>query len=275
MGSRRAAFGCALALLAGCEALFPLDDLGGGRATDAGTSDGAPPPPSDAAPPDVAEAASDAGADADACRGYCACLVPQPSFCDDFDEGGLTAWSTPDTTDGGTVMVVAGAAVSPPNVLRVEVPTVDAGGARASVRKSFGATTTTLRLEVDVFATDWTDDQMIAFDVDANYGVGLVFSAAKVGVFEENGPTQTFNYLSGATPPPTNAWTHVVVDLRLGANPTISLSYGDPDGGATVYTAGIGAPSKGAPTFELGAIYIQSSPTGWRATFDNVVLRYQ
>jgi hypothetical protein len=280
MAERRWAFVCALALLVGCEALFPLDDLGGPRpALDGGGYADTGARPADATTdalraPDAAEAATDAGVDVapDACAGFCPCLVPAPSFCDDFEEGDLRAWSTI-TARGGTASVVADASVSPPRSLRIDIPPVDAGG-RGYVQKDFSVTTMTqLRLEFDMSSPQWTDDQAVAFEVANDYSVALVFSDQRVGVFEEVDGGQVFNPLGPAIAP--NVWQHVVIVVRLGATPTISLSYGDPDAGAAVYTQSIQAPALGKPTFDLGGVYIQNSPMGWHANFDNVTLRFQ
>jgi hypothetical protein len=283
MPSRRAAVVCALALVAGCEAFFPLDDLGPGAASDAGPDATQPDAPSgvDAKVPTdspvVNEAATEASADAGPppC-GFCDCFQADASFCDDFERGDLSKWTTKDSNKGGVASVVTDASVSPTHALHAEVPPVDSGG-RGSVHKDFpGVQTSDLTLEFDVNPRALTDDQIISFGLSATKSVALVFSPNAVGVFEENDSVQNFTQVLGAQSLTPDVWQHLVIRLQLGGVDTIDFTYGA-DAGATTYNQPltiVNVPS-GEPAFDLGAVFIQSSPNGWGASFDNVVLRYK
>jgi hypothetical protein len=236
MGLRGAAVACAV-FVAGCEALFPLHELG-------------------------------------PCEGYCDCLEPKAAFCDDFERGDLGAWTRTDTARQGAVTLVNDVSVSPTHALHVEVPAVDTGG-RASLHKDFpNVQANQLTIEFDVNPRLLSDDQILSFQLSAGYSAALVFSQAEVGAFEKNDAAQNYAKVDGAPTLTVGAWQHVVVTLRLDQK-TIAVRYGADPGGRTFAHPLATNLTVGEPSFDLGAVFVQNSPDGWSASFDNVVLRYE
>jgi hypothetical protein len=223
------------------------------------------------------EDASDAGAvDApSACdAGFCACLSPPPTFCDDFDHGTLGArWTAPVANPmPGASLTLDSNAVSSPNALRVIFPR-SAGGGAIALAEEFSQTFQEARLEFDVFAPDgFTDDQVAAFRIGGSYTVSLVFLSDGAKAFEE--PSEVPTSL-GAPSPPAGVWTHVTLIFRLpGSGPGLfRLSYGNPDAGAAVYDLPIRTAVSGTLRLAFGGVYVQDSPNGWTSNFDDVVLR--
>src|SRR5262249_17762655 len=121
-----------------------------------------------------------------------------------------------------------------------------------------------------------TDDQIMSFDLSQGTSVALVFSSNVVGVFEENAGAQNFTQVPVAPSLTPGVWQHVAITVQLAGVDTIAFRYGT-DAGAKTYSQPltlINVPT-GEPAFDLGAVFIQSSPSGWGASFDNVVLRYK
>ncbi len=213
--------------------------------------------------------------------GYCACLVPKPTFCDDFDEGSLGAlWDgTPSCATGSSLAADSDASRSPPSSLLVSFPFVGATGAECYLATNLDGPFAEARLEFDLLAPDgFTNDQIAAFQLASGYSIGLAISADQVSSFEEPSGSNGSDVVLGLAVPATATWSHVTIivhpsDPEAGAG-FFQLSYGNPDAGAAVDEHAIrtGEGQTTQPQLQLGGVYVYDSPAGWRANFDNVVL---
>jgi len=274
-------------LVGSCSLLTSLDGLSGpdspgadaGDAGDAGsdTSDG-----------DVDDGLPDAPfetSDGPAIR-FCDTVTPPPAFCADFDGANAKAedgWSGHEEGGGATSSLDHDVFHSGPASLGVHVPPIpDGGWAKADlVRAAAGAAAET-SLTFDFRADTYTDSNVggiaLAGDGSASpYSASLVFGSGYASLMEEaaeDGGPYFYTTLPGA--PPLGQWTTVTlivhsVDRGAGTDGWVTVEY---DGAVVLDKHPITTKTAfGVPTITLGAAYVQNSPTGWAANFDNVVIR--
>jgi hypothetical protein len=129
------------------------------------------------------------------------------------------------------------------------------------------------RLEFDMIAPlGFTHNEVVSFNFDSGDAVSFGFRPTEVYA-DDIRQTVVF----GAPVPRTGAWFHVTLILQFadsasGAPGFLRLSFGDPDAGAPYWDRPITWSATGL-ALDLGATYVDGSPDGWSANFDNVVLR--
>jgi hypothetical protein len=159
----------------------------------------------------TADGSNDAasGADADATTlGYCASLAPQPTFCDDFDEGADAGagWDSILTPGDASVVVDTTHALSSPRALHTASP-----GFVAGLTKSF-AMPNSIDIDADIlFHALPATGQLCAFQI-RGAGSYIYFQADAVDSYFQYGPPDiSTHYL---TPLTLDAWHHVSVHLE-------------------------------------------------------------
>jgi hypothetical protein len=251
-----------------------LQGLQGGGAHDAGLdalTDALADAPVDAPSDGTPDAASEAAGP------FCASLSPQPTFCEDFDEGTtLSAGWNPTTTNGGTYAVDSTLALSPPNALLVTVPAVDAGTtAGASISRPFTLNFNEATVDLDFYPEQSGASGVFSVYLTGGY-VAIVGIDPSKSHLQEGSPADagmdTFT-VTHLAPIPLGAWTHLAMTLHLLPKPAwITVSY---DGVVQLnqhplaaMPAGI---ASGTPTLKVGGLSTGNDPSGWKAHWDNVV----
>jgi hypothetical protein len=252
--------------------------------------------PVDAAPGDEspqdgpADTGSGNDASSDTGATFCASLSPQPSFCEDFDEGSYAVgWSYVHTT-GGSLALDGTEFRSSPGAMIAQSGIASSGYNDVAGYRSFaisGASTFTGTLELDV-----RDDQ-----ADATGGLAIL---AQLGLLDGTGGGQYFVQLvalsHGASPlnfevneayfatgktvspvkhpvTPTLAlgtWIHVTFTVTApfaGGTGMASLSFN----GTQVESSAITVPVKNfSEVLGVGLTFVQTPTNGWTAVYDNV-----
>lgn len=268
-----------------CSLLTSLDGLSGGAdASDASSNPGEGGPLADSATDSLAT--GDTGqADAAAAR-FCASLAPQPTYCDDFDDGVVTGngWTTNVTASAASVSLVTADASSPPNALRCVVNPlgIDGGSGHASLRRAIAGPVTRIRKGFDIRVSsiagtmEATEISTKAAGSSTNYYVGIAISSSlTLTVYSEHDPIDGGSFYhneflaSGGLV--LNQWARLVLDLNLAAvPPTVSLTVnGVVALPPTVLDDGI---LPGAMLIGAGLTYVYNPPMTFVVDVDNLVV---
>ncbi len=269
---------------------------------DAGLTDGA-----DAAPPAEASTPQDAGAPADtgtpeagtgedapfADAGtdatpppFCASLSPQPTLCDDFDEGTSFSPQFPQTVQPSTGHLgidQAYASSSPASMFALVDQGTSGSQAVAYVQHTFSGSSTSFEIAFDVLLDQYVAGAFgvvtsIALNPSAQNPHFATMAIASTGAEME----QAFTGADGGNQfvdstlnpaPSAKQWTRVDITLSL------------PQHRLTVLVGGVSAltsetldsswPASGAFAIQLGLTYVASTSGPWSARIDNVVVNVQ
>jgi hypothetical protein len=270
MTSRRlwwawACVGAAAIAASGVSACFDFDALSAGLA---GVG-------SDGAVTDSIDSATD----------YCASLVPQPLFCEDFDRTSLPGrWDVREET-GGTVDLDTAGYVSPPDSLLAQYGALQRGQPlNALLRKQFTFATFPSNFVLDFYiqpvrVDPATKAATVVASLDFHDGAGdryslqfsLVQNFGTVGVrFEEQtgwtdgGIGYTDHPLPDALA--LGAWTEVRLEVR-GAHARVTFG-----GGLEIDTPLVITVVPVRLQLALGSSYETEPSAGWSTRFDNVTL---
>jgi hypothetical protein len=228
---------------------------------------------------------------------FCTNLPPhQPpaTLCSDFDEASpLAAWAIPAAAGDAGLSVDDSGSFSPPNSLRVDVPSLASGAsAYAGINQTFSFSSS-VRVDFEYRATAETDDKIAEFVFPSGYAVGLVLSRALPALtvpLQETIPGMDGGAASYVTPSasfssaPNSTGSWVAMSLAvsaptMGGAATATVQIGNAQGTATLAGPGSAFTSSqdaGLPVLvRLGAVFVDQSPTGWSANFDNVVVYAQ
>ena len=252
-----------------CAAIAGIPDGRHLAEADGGAADGAL---------DVFDARVDAGeGSADARSGWCATVSPAPLFCDDFDEGALSAVWHKQLPTSGLVEVDTTAAESRPGSLHVKI---DDGGTPGG-QTAYATTTfseTAVRIEV-AFAF-WPDslvpDDPASYVMEIQVGqntLSLYVNPSKSAWQEHLVPpdaTPSFPDHNVQTPLPIGAWTDADVVVDLGATPAwLTVKYG----GTTVRSDPLDPSWTAGPwSLTLGPAYLNDTTDTRSFHFDDVVV---
>ncbi len=239
-------------------------------------------------PGDTASARDGAEAGDAAAASFCASLVPQPSFCDDFDEGRMLAddWTKLEIfpPNAGTLSTDPSASFSAPASLAASVGpgTSSSAGLIAYVQRVLATPATSrahLQYEIHLDSADMNESvevSQLAFGGGTGIGpyiIDLFFGPSGAVLQEEiptDGPT-TFRQYPLAVQPGMGTWSLVdlVVDF---ANVTMTVTV---DGAPAVQRALDPGYQTGSVSLNLGTGYYSSGfvPVARGAAhLDNVVL---
>ena len=210
---------------------------------------------------------------------YCAGLVPKPKFCDDFDDGDLTAdWDQSTVLAPSVIDLDDALYTSAPLSFFVGAKVVAQGSSgNASLRKTvlgnvshvslaFSAryTTTTIATGLVAIAT---------LDVSLNHYFTLYLrdgdAVAPAAVLEEQAAGVMTRHVLKKLPPAAT-WTRVVIDLDLVAG-RANVSFGAQKAlDAEPITALVGTEA----TIRVGAVYVYGPTDPFEARIDDVVLDF-
>ena len=249
-----------------------------GGAAFAGTADG-PAPSEDAAPPP--RGGGDAGAPPDAAaKGFCATRTPAPRFCDDFDDGDLDDDWTVGTVLNGEPILDTSSATSVPASFAVE--TLPLGGtesAHVHLRATAGGAPTghvILAFEMMLATATFTQGTIAiaTLDVSQNHFFTLYLRDgdpdAPAATLEETDEAATTTRHVLSKLPPANTWTHVTIDIDVGAAKA-NVLWGNEK---VLDDAPIIAAPASDPTIRVGAVYVYGPADPFEARFDDVTLDF-
>ena len=269
--------------VAACSSSSPAgaDDAGLDVATEPDLPDTAP-PARDAAT-DTSEAADAADATKPPVEGgapYCASLVPQPRFCDDFDDGDLTNdWTQTAFAPGSTNELDVTSFTSGPTSYHVKTPaSAAAASGNALLRLTQIAAVAHPKLSFSAFlpAVTFTKGSVAiaTLDVSLSHFFTLylrdIDGAAPAATLKEyvgGGGGTTRHVLTKL--PPVNAWSRITIDLDL-TNGKANVSF---DAQEALVDEPITAVVGSEATVRIGVI-IDGPADAFEARFDDVVLTY-
>jgi len=226
--------------------------------------------------------------DAASSSSWCASLVPPATLCSDFDEGpSLAPWDTP--ASGATLAVDTNVYDSPPGSLRVDVPSLAAGqSAFAGLTYTFNSPATKAHVELEYSASTDTDDKIIEIVWPSSYAVAIVLPPSvpipSIPVQETVPTGGSTSYVTPvatsspqAAPDPTGSgWVKIALTVQMpedGGTPSLEADVGD-----ATWTAPLtGFPTGAASSLliRVGGVFVDDSPSGWVAHFDNVAVTVQ
>jgi hypothetical protein len=263
LGRRRLAWLAAAACAALCASCFLTASIGDivHDGSDAGASDASP----------DASNGGDASSD-----GFCA-GGPHHDLCDDFDESPpFILWNVQELVGNGELRIDSDASRSPPSSLFARGP----GGAQADllwvVLGGVRSTTCAFDLQIDAMPTGTYGDGQYADLLFETPGTGVtaynlsLHVTADGGSFVEFGHLADGGVLSRLYPIPAPAlgqWTHVTWSVVLDPAPSVSVAF---DGTSVLPPHALTAPANTGETFAIGLSYLNQSPGGVIARFDNV-----
>jgi hypothetical protein len=241
---------------------------GGGGEVEAALPDGGAP---DVGGGDVGPAPPDAG--------FCASLSPQPSFCDDFDEGQSidTGWSATDVWQGSFISV-DGTYYSQPNSFLSQIFAASSPGS-ARLREDLPTTASHVHMEFELLIPQLATG---SFEIctlhepvadGTTYGVFYKYQNGDlllyVRTLTDDGGQAEF---TGKLGQPPTGWLHVEIDTDVSPSATVVVKHG----GAIVLNApnlNTSTDTRASLFVELG--YYSFNPADALAHFDNVVIDWK
>jgi hypothetical protein len=209
------------------------------------------------------------------------CNGTQATFCDDFDRGG--AWSpkwTPNRVGSGTIDFDSTNFVSPPDALRIALPSTIPPGSATELQYTTSGTATGITVDLDVFPDTVGDaGSPSVLEIVGNPDSQMPYTARLIArssdlsiqIFDYVTPpekAQTVTLLPSGLAPTT--WTHVTLTLDL------------PNDGASTVSASVGAATLDKKLitgmFPPSAIRVSvglnnvTTSEAWTVLFDNVAI---
>jgi hypothetical protein len=269
-------------LAAGCSLLTDVGSLiapagDGGNGADA----------ADAATRDSSSDARDdvdaAALDAPPAGRFCDSVMPQPTFCDDFDVGMFGAnWNMPNIVGPGAALSADAFARSPPTALRAAAGT-PLQQAYANITKDFSGTTRIIDYAFDLYVERKStgSDPIEVCDVGVNangdtYYVAVLLGNTDYVLAEHDPPMGNGESMSIpiSSPLPTKKWVRVAFRIDYApamGSPNVTFSIDGVVGLSTALPAYGWKP--GTAWAQAGIGWAGSGSTGGEVLVDNVVVR--
>lgn len=277
------AFRLTIAFAVAASAMLGALRCGGSAFSNApATSDGGQ--PSDGATPQIdAGGGGGGGMDSAPPLGFCASLMPQPFFCDDWDDGELTkGWNPlPVLSRYGDVSLDTTIVKSMPRSLLADTTHVVSNETTVALLQREVGHVKTFRFGVDVYvesygfgptfpASEFTALTSLAIDnVSLSFAIVAPSECDLVeGLSADAGTAVPHPIVPGL---PMGAWTR----LQINATLATTVSPGSAVvmlGGNTVYTGplSIQAQQGISNTLSLG-LYLTNAPATWKVHYDNLI----
>ena len=233
--------------------------------------------------PTTDAASTSDGSDAGAGTGYCQTLTPKVLFCEDFDEGSLTAgWDATNTTSPATATLSTSTFESPPASFLALAPNVPLSQyLRSDLEKTFTGPIGNAALTFDLYLgqvdpnTPYT--KLVSLEFDGNNPAYYLYiqipNSTTIDIADQeptaDGGVQYGDF--GPSPiPALNTWTHVELDLASSGNVTTAASL-LLNGTVVIPVFSLPSPDAfGNVTLEIGLAGLGGPTSGWSVQVDNV-----